>query len=75
MDSNIARGLMQHFIKPVCKDDECAAIIVKEKSFYFSIMEKDSDIASAIIKEINDLEAYIQVSEEIKELLPNKDEE
>ena len=75
MDSNIARGLMQHFIKPVCKDDECAEIIVDEKSFYFSIMEKDTDIASAIIKEINDLEAYIQVAEEIKELLPNKDEE
>lgn len=73
MDSNIARGLMQHFIKPICKDEECAAIIINEKKFYFSIMRKDVDIASVIIKEIIDMEVYSQVSEEIKELFPNKE--
>ena len=73
MDSNIARGLMQHFIKPICKDDECAAIIVKEKLFYFSVMKKDSDIASAIVNEIKDMEIYTQVSEEINLLFPKKE--
>ena len=73
MDSNIARGLMQHFIKPICKDEECATIIINEKKFYFSIMRKDVDIASAIIKEIIDMEVYSQVSEEIKGLFPNKE--
>ena len=36
-------------------------------------MRKDVDIASAIIKEIIDMEVYSQVSEEIKELFPNKE--
>ena len=36
-------------------------------------MRKDVDIASAIIKVIIDMEVYSQVSEEIKELFPNKE--
>ena len=58
MDTNTARGLMQHFIKPICKDEECASIIIANKSFYFSVLSSDLNFAQTVINEVKDLEVY-----------------
>ena len=69
MDSNTARGLMQHFIKPICKDAECAKIIIANKSFYFSVMRCDLSFAQTIINEVKDLEVYLEVNAELEDML------
>lgn len=69
MDSNTARGLMQHFIKPICKDAECAKILIANKSFYFSVMRCDLSFAQTIINEVKDLEVYLEVKEELEDML------
>ena len=72
MDQNTARGLMTHFIKPVCKDVECAVVIVEHKDFYLSVMNKDAAIAAPIAKEMVGLESYASIADELKMLV--KDE-
>lgn len=74
MDSNTARGLMQHFIKPICKDAECAKILIANKSFYFSVMRCDLSFAQTIIKEIKDLESYSEVHAEVEDMLVKEKE-
>lgn len=69
MDSNTARGLMQHFIKPICKDAECAKILIANKSFYFSVMLCDQTYAQSILNEVKDLEVYLEVKEELEDML------
>lgn len=69
MDSNTARGLMQHFIKPICKDAECAKILIANKSFYFSVMRCDLSFAQIIINDVKDLEVYLEVKEELEDML------
>lgn len=69
MDSNTARGLMQHFIKPICKDAECAKILIANKSFYFSVMLCDQTYAQSILNEVRDLEVYLEVKEELEDML------
>ena len=71
MDANTARGLIQHFIKPICKDSDCAAIIVSYKDFYLAIMKFDTTLATTFAKEIVDLEIYTDAAKELRELLPN----
>ena len=69
MDSNTARGLMQHFIKPICKDAECAKILIANKSFYLSVMRCDLSFAQTIINEVKDLEVYLEVKAELEDML------
>ena len=69
MDSNTARGLMQHFIKPICKVAECAKILIANKSFYFSVMRCDLSFAQSILNEIKDLEVYADVKAELEDML------
>lgn len=75
MDANTARGLMQHFIKPICKDAECAAIIVANKEFYLTIMHLDSAIAAPIIEIMISLEAYQAIDSDLKGMLPKEEKE
>ena len=70
MNANTARGLMEHFIKPICKDAECADVIVKYKDFYLAVMRLDKDIASPIAKEMEILDCYAYIKDEISELQP-----
>lgn len=74
MDSNTARGLMQHFIKPICKDAECAKILIANKSFYFSVMRCDLSFAQTIINEVKDLESYSEVHAEVEDMLVKEKE-
>lgn len=74
MDANTARGLMNHFIKPVCKDAECAAVIVEHKAFYMGVMQKDRDIAAPIMKEMVGMEDYTTVKDELEAMLPEEKE-
>ena len=75
MDANTARGLMQHFIKPVCKDSDCAATIISYKDFYLAIMRLDTTMAASFVKEIVGLELYADVAEELRNMLPKEKEE
>jgi len=52
LEANVARGLMTYFIKPVCKDAECAAVIVEHKAFFLAVMKKDAAIAEPIAQEM-----------------------
>lgn len=72
MDANTARGLMQHFMKPICMNADCAAIIVSSKEFYLSIMRLDTAIATSIVKEMVGLEFYIDVTKDLKGMLPKE---
>lgn len=69
MDSNTARGLMQHFIKPICKDPECAKILIANKSFYFSVMCCDQTYAQTIINDVKNLDVYLEVKAELEDML------
>lgn len=70
MDANTARGLMQHFIKPVCQNSDCASIILANKAFYLAVMQLDAAMASTIAKELIKLEVYKDVASELNDLLP-----
>ena len=73
MDSNTARGLMNHFIKPICKDVDCAAIIVANKAFYSAIMRLDTVVATPIAKEMIEMDAYQTIADVIISLLPKEE--
>lgn len=66
MEANVARGLMTYFIKPVCKDVECAAVIVTHKAFYLAVIKKDETIAGPIVKEMAGMDAYVDIAGELK---------
>lgn len=72
MDQNTARGLMTHFIKPVCKDAECAGVIVEHKEFYLTVMKKDNAIAEPIAKEMVGMQEYKEIAGDLKTMV--KDE-
>ena len=69
MEANVARGLMTYFIKPVCKNAECAAVIVTHKAFYLAVMKKDEAIAGPIAKEMAGMEAYAAIAGELKAMV------
>lgn len=69
MDQNAARGLIKHFIKPIIKDVECAAVIVEHKAFYLAVMQKDVVIAAPIVKEMASVEAYCDIEAELKAMV------
>ena len=69
MDANTSRGLMQHFIKPICKDAECAKVIVVNKSFYISILRNDLSYAKSIITDVKNLDYYAEVKKELEDML------
>jgi len=75
MDANTARGLIQHFIKPIYKDTECAAIIVANKNFYIAIMRHDTDIAATIAKEMVGMEDYASVKDDLNDMIPKEEKE
>lgn len=66
MEANVARGLMTYFIKPVCKDPECAVVILEHKAFYLAVMKKDEAIAEPIAKEMTGMDAYAAIAGELK---------
>jgi len=72
METNVARGLMTYFTKPVYKDPECAAVIVEHKAFYLAVMKKDEAIAEPIAKEMAGMEEYAAIAGELKTMV--KDE-
>lgn len=69
METNVARGLMTYFIKPVCKDAECAAVIVEHKAFYLAVMKKDEAIAEPIAKDMAGLEGYAAIAGELRAMV------
>ena len=73
MDDNTARGLITHFVKPIYKDTDCAAVIIDHKDFYFSLMHHDTAIASDIVKKMLDMEKYATISQELKNVLEHDD--
>ena len=75
MDANTARGLMQHFIKPVSNDADCAAIIVTNKEFYLSVMRHDTAIAAPIVKDMIGLDAYTTMEDELQKMMPKDEKE
>lgn len=72
MEVNVARGLITHFIKPVFKDAECAAVIVEHKAFYLAVIRKDVDMAASIVKDMVGMEPYVNVKNELEGMLPRK---
>lgn len=69
MDDNTARGLITHFVKPIFKDAECAAVIVEYKDFYLDVLRKDTTIAEPIVKEMAAMEGYAEIAEELKTII------
>ncbi len=69
MDQNTTRGLMKHFIKPISKEAECAAIIVGHKDFYLTILRKDTSIAEPIVKEMIAMERFAEIADELKTIV------
>lgn len=50
MDTNTARNLSLHFIKPIFKDSDCAQIIVTYKDFYLGVLGKDSSAVQDVFR-------------------------
>ena len=69
MDQNTARGLMTHFIKPISKEAECAAVIVSHKDFYLTILRKDTSIAEPIVKEMVAMDGFAEIADELKTIV------
>ena len=69
MDDNTARGLITHFVKPVSKDVDCAAVIVEYKDFYLDILRKDTTIAEPIVKEMMEVDGYAKIAEDLKSVI------
>lgn len=69
MDQNTARGLMTHFIKPISKEAECAAVIVGHKDFYLTILRKDIAIAEPIVKEMVAMDGFAEIAEDLKTIV------
>ena len=73
MDANTARGLMQHFIKPVTNDADCAAIIVTYKDFYLAVMYHDTAIAAPIINDMLGMDTYKTIEGQLHKMLPKEE--
>lgn len=69
MDQNTARGLMTHFVKPIGKEAECAAVIVSHKDFYLTILRKDTSIAEPIVKEMIAMDGFAEIADELKTIV------
>ena len=72
MDTNTARGLITHFIKPIYNDPDCAVIINEHKEFYLSIIYIDTTMAATIVKEMAIKEEYSAIAEELKHIMENE---
>lgn len=73
MDANTARGLMQHFIKPVTNDADCAAIIITYKDFYLAVMYHDTAIAAPIINDMLGMDTYKTIEGQLHKMLPKEE--
>lgn len=73
MDANTARGLMQHFIKPVSNDTDCAGIIVTNKDFYFALMRHDTAFAASIVKDMVGQDKYKAIESELQGMMPKEE--
>lgn len=69
MDDNTARGLITHFIKPICKDAECSTIIIEAKNFYLSVLHIDTAIAAPVLKEMVGQDGYASIIDELKKMV------
>lgn len=74
MEANVARGLMKYFISPICKEAECAALIVEHKAFYLAVMKKDEAIAEPIAKNMASMEAYAAIADNLKAMMKEKNQ-
>ena len=75
MDANTARGMITHFIKPICMDAECAAVIVEHKAFYLEIMRRDGDMSAPFVKDMVEMDSYSTIKNELKRMLPKEKKE
>lgn len=74
MDDNTARGLITHFIKPICKDVDCAAIIIAYRDFYLSVMRHDTAMVAATAKEMTGQEMYSPIADELNKMVDKKEQ-
>lgn len=73
MDTNTARGLMTHFVRPVYKEAECASVIVAHKDFYLSIMKQDTAMAAGMVMDMVDMDAFAGMAKEIRKLVSDSE--
>ena len=69
MDTNTARNIALHFIKPIYTDKECARIIVANRDYYLSVLKKDvsavQDILKGMIDNAETSDIYGAIKEEV----------
>ena len=62
-------GLIEHFIKPICRETKCAEIITSNPDFYLYVFEVGRTVAQAILKEMLASEMYEPIHKEIETLI------
>ena len=60
---------IDHFIKPVYRETECAEIITSNPDFYLYVFEVGVTVAQAILKEMLVSEMYEPIHREIETLI------
>ena len=67
--ANTCIGLIDHFIKPVYRETECAEIITSIPDFYLYVFEVGATVAQPILKEMLASEMYEPIHKEIETLV------
>ena len=67
--ANICIGLIDHFIKPVYRETECAEIITSNPDFYLYVFKVGIKVAQPILKEMLASEMYEPIHKEIETLV------
>ena len=67
--ANTCIGLIDHFIKPVYRETECAEIITSNPDFYLYVFEVGATVAQAILKDMLASEMYEPIHKEIETLV------
>lgn len=67
--ANTCIGLIDHFIKPVYRETECAEIITSNPDFYLYVFKVGATVAQAILKEMLASEMYEPIHKEIETLV------
>ena len=67
-------GLIEHFIKPVYRETECAKIIIENYKFYLYVFKVGITVAQPILKEMLSSQMYEPIRNEIATLINNEQE-
>ena len=67
--ANTCIGLIDHFIKPVYRETECAEIITSIPDFYLYVFEVGATVSQPILKEMLASEMYEPIHKEIETLV------